>query len=177
MNTLPWPHNLQASVLSLMPRLPPSLRASRKGSWGAERPCGVQEPGHKGSNCQSQPSPSLTRIELVHISDFLSQDKLNYPEVISATESPLKSTPICYISSIKPYNCPRRQEYLVSRPSCPTSWLCDLGQASIPLCASLSSPGSGVNSPRPLRSPLGILRVNEIMSVCYSLEGSGRSTR
>ena len=41
--------------------------------------------------------------------------------------------------------------------SCPTSQLCDLRPATIPLCASLSFLGNGVSDPHALLSPHGTL--------------------
>ena len=97
-NTLPWPDDLEASLLSITPWPPPSPGASGKRSPGGK------EPGHQGSHWsgrQTQPPPSLTQIEFICFSDVLSQYKPNSLGAVSATESPAKKgTPICHISGV-----------------------------------------------------------------------------
>lgn len=145
----------------------PASRVSRKGRWGAETMQG----------CKQLAVRAATVGTIGPVTSLFS-DKLNlYTSQISffntsqtilemfQLQSPSSRRAPQFAASqgfFKPAttmlnSCPSRQGGLVSGPSYPASWLCDLEQADIPLCASLSSLGDRVNNPHPLLSPPGAL--------------------
>lgn len=108
-------------------------------------------PSHRSDSHASQISSLNTSPTILELFQPLSHPSEEHPNLLyfGGDSSPHLSSQISALQGKSAW---------FPIPSCPTSRLCDLGQANIPLCASPSFPGSGVNNPHPLLSPHGTLR-------------------